>query len=70
LRRICGHEANKRASVLMQGPVAARPAARRATVWPLDEAAESAAADIAGEVLDEPLRHALIRLGARILAGP
>jgi hypothetical protein len=56
--------------VLMQGPVAARPAARRAMVRPLDKAAETAAADIAGEVLDEPLRHALIRLGARILAGP
>jgi hypothetical protein len=39
-------------------------------VQPIDEAAEAAAADVAREVLDEPLRQALVRLGARILAGP
>jgi hypothetical protein len=54
--------------VLMQGPVAARPVARGAAVRPIDKAAEAAAADIAGEVKDELLRQALIRLGARILA--
>ena len=56
--------------VLMQGPVAALPATRRAAVRPFDKAAESAAADIAGEVKDELLRRALIRLGAHILAEP
>lgn len=56
--------------VLMQGPVAARTAARRAAVRPIDQATEAAAADIARDVLDEPLRQALIRLGARVLAGP
>jgi hypothetical protein len=56
--------------VLMQGPVAALPAARHAEVRVVDKAAEAAAADIAGEIRDEALRQALVRLGARVLAGP
>lgn len=56
--------------VLMQGPVAALPAARHAAVLPVDKAAEAAAADIAGDIRDESLRQALIRLGAHILSGP
>jgi len=56
--------------VLMQGPVAALPAARHAEVRPVDKAAEAAAADIAGEIRDEALRQALVRLGARVLAEP
>lgn len=56
--------------VLMQGPVTVLPATRHRVVRPIDEAAEAAAADVAREVLDEPLRQALVRLGARILAGP
>jgi hypothetical protein len=56
--------------VLMQGPVAALPAARHAEVRPVDKAAEAAAAGVAGEIRDEALRQALVRLGARVLAGP
>ncbi|HEY8032883.1 MAG TPA: DciA family protein [Methylocella sp.] len=55
--------------LLKQGPVAARPLSRHAP-RPPDNAAETAAATIAGGVADEPLRLALTRLGARVLAGP
>ena len=55
--------------LLKQGPVAAPPLARHAP-RPLDKAAETAAETIAGSVMDEPLRLALRRLGARVLAGP
>lgn len=55
--------------LLKQGPVAARPLSRFAP-RPPDKAAESAAATITGGVADEPLRLALTRLGARVLAGP
>lgn len=54
--------------VLKQGPLAARPAARCA-LRPLDKAAEAAAEGLVGDGVDEPLRHALTRLGARVLAG-
>jgi hypothetical protein len=36
----------------------------------LDKAAETAAEAIVGSGMDEPLRLALTRLGARVLAGP
>jgi hypothetical protein len=36
----------------------------------LDKAAETMAETIASGVMDEPLRRALIRLGARALARP
>jgi hypothetical protein len=55
--------------VLMQGPVAAPPAARR-VAQPLNKAAEAAAAELVGGDLDHSLRLALVRLGARVLAGP
>ena len=55
--------------LLKQGPLAARPPARRAAPAP-DKAAESAAEDLVGPVADEPLRQALTRLGARVLAPP
>lgn len=55
--------------VLKQGPVAARPRARHAA-RPLDEAAGAAAEMIVGNRVDEPLRLALTRLGARVLARP
>ena len=55
--------------LLKQGPVAAPPLARNAP-RPLDEAAEAAAETIVGGGMDEPLRLALTRLGARVLAGP
>jgi hypothetical protein len=54
--------------LLKQGPVAAPPLARRAR--PLDKAAVTAAETIVGGAIDEPLRLALTRLGARVLAGP
>jgi hypothetical protein len=55
--------------LLKQGPVAAPPLARH-VARPLDKAAETAAETIVGGVMDEPLRLALTRLGARVLAGP
>jgi hypothetical protein len=55
--------------LLKQGPVAAPPLARHGT-RPFDKAAEAAAETIVGSVMDEPLRLALTRLGARVLAGP
>ena len=55
--------------LLKQGPVAAPPLVRHGA-RPLDKAAETAAETIAGSVTDEPLRLALTRLGARVLAGP
>jgi hypothetical protein len=55
--------------LLKQGPVAAPPLARHAP-RPLDKAAETAAETIVGSVMDEPLRLALTRLGARVLTGP
>jgi hypothetical protein len=55
--------------VLMQGPVAAPPAARR-VAQPLNKAAEAAAAELVGGDLDHSLRLALVQLGARVLAGP
>ncbi|MDQ6703041.1 MAG: DciA family protein [Pseudomonadota bacterium] len=54
--------------LLKQGPVAALPLARHAPP-PLDKAAETAAETIVGRAMDEPLRLALTRLGARVLAG-
>ncbi|MGH6836423.1 MAG: DUF721 domain-containing protein [Methylocella sp.] len=55
--------------LLKQGPVAAPPLVRHGP-RPLDEAAETAAGTIVGNGMDEPLRQALTRLGARVLAGP
>ncbi|MFZ0497154.1 MAG: DciA family protein [Methylocella sp.] len=55
--------------LLKQGPVAAPPLAGHAP-RPLNKAAETAAETIVGGVTDEPLRLALTRLGARVLAGP
>ena len=55
--------------LLKQGPVAARPLARHGP-RPLDKAAETAAETIVGRGMDEPLRLALTRLGARALARP
>jgi hypothetical protein len=54
--------------LLKQGPVAA-PLARHGP-GQLDKAAETAAETIVGSGMDGPLRLALTRLGARILAGP
>jgi hypothetical protein len=56
--------------VLMQGPVPAFAAARRTAAQPLDQAAEVAAAAVAGNGLDPSLHQALVRLGARVLARP
>jgi hypothetical protein len=56
--------------VLKQGPVVAAPPLARHGPRPLDKAAEAAAETIVGSVTDEPLRLALTRLGARVLAGP
>ncbi len=53
--------------VLKQGPIVARPPARPAA-RPPDKAAEMAAEQCVGPIEDEPLRHALTRLGARIFA--
>src|ERR1700730_8048654 len=53
---------------LMQGLVAALVLAKHG-VRPLDKAAEAAAETIVGSGMEEPLRLALIRLGARVLAG-
>jgi hypothetical protein len=55
--------------LLKQGPVAALPLARH-EVRPLGKAAESAAGTIVGSGMEEPLRLALTRLGARVLAEP
>ena len=55
--------------LLKQGPVAAPPLARHGP-RPSDKVAETAAETIVGSVMDEPLRLALTRLGARVLAGP
>ena len=55
--------------LLKQGPLAAPPLARGGP-RPLDKAAQAAAESIVGGVMDEPLRLALTRLGARVLAGP
>jgi hypothetical protein len=55
--------------LLKQGPVAA-PFLARHGPRPLNKAAEAAAETIVGSVVDEPLRLALTRLGARVLAGP
>ncbi|MGH6857606.1 MAG: DUF721 domain-containing protein [Methylocella sp.] len=55
--------------LLQQGPVAAPPLVRHGP-GPVDEAAETAAETIVGNGVDEPLRQALTRLGARVLAGP
>jgi hypothetical protein len=52
---------------LMQGPVTARSFARP-LVRPPDKAAVSAAEQLIGAGVEEPLRQALTRLGARILA--
>ena len=54
---------------LKQGPVAAPPFVRHGA-RPLDKAAEAASETIVGSGMDEPLRLALTRLGARVLAGP
>jgi hypothetical protein len=54
--------------VLMQGPLPRRPFIRR-VVRPTDKAAEMAAETIVGNGVDEPLRQALTRLGACVLAG-
>ena len=55
--------------LLKQGPVAA-PLPARHGARPLDKAAEASAETIVGIGMDEPLRLALTRLGARVLAGP
>ena len=55
--------------LLKQGPVAAPPRVRHGG-RPLDKAAEATAETIVGGVVDGPLRLALTRLGARVLAGP
>jgi hypothetical protein len=55
--------------LLKQGPVAAPPLVRHGA-RPLDKAAEAASETIVGSVMDEPLRLALTRLGARVLARP
>lgn len=54
---------------LRQGPVR-RPAPVRSPVAPPDPASIIAAQAVAGAVTDEALRDALVRLGARALAGP
>src|ERR1700726_3600436 len=54
--------------LLKQGPVAAPPLARHGA-RPLDKAAVTAAETIVGGAIDEPLRLALTRLGARVLTG-
>jgi hypothetical protein len=54
---------------LEQGPVAAPPFGRHAP-RPLDKATETAVEAIVGSVMEEPLRLALMRLGARVLAAP
>jgi len=54
--------------VLLQGPVPARPFVRH-VVRQTDKAAEMAAETIVGPGVDEPLRQALTRLGACVLAG-
>jgi hypothetical protein len=54
--------------VLMQGPLPARSSIRRVVRQP-DKAAEMAAETIVGNRVDEPLRQALTRLGACVLAG-
>jgi|SRR5579875_2250474 hypothetical protein len=53
--------------LLKQGPLAGRAPSRPAARTP-DKAAEMAAEKLVGEVTDEPLRQALTRLGARVLA--
>jgi hypothetical protein len=55
--------------LLKQGPLPAPLLARHGPP-PLDKAAETAAETIIGGGVDEPLRLALTRLGARALAGP
>ena len=55
--------------LLKQGPIAARPLARKA-VRGTDKAAETAAEKLLGDGLEEPLRQALTHLGARVLAKP
>src|SRR5450631_1141540 len=55
--------------LLKQGPIAARPLARKVARAP-DKAAETAAEALTGGVMDEPLRQALTRLGAHVLADP
>jgi hypothetical protein len=54
--------------VLMQGPVSSPPFIGR-VVRQTDKAAEMAAETIVGNDVDEPLRQALTRLGACVLAG-
>ncbi len=54
--------------LLKQGPVAAPPLTRHGP-RPLDKSAESAAEQIVGSGAGDPLRQALIRLGARVLVG-
>ncbi|MGA7657250.1 MAG: DciA family protein [Methylocella sp.] len=54
---------------LKQGPLAARKPARNVARAP-DAAAEAAAEKLVGPVMDEPLRQALTRLGARVLTAP
>jgi hypothetical protein len=55
--------------VLKQGPIPARPPARPVASVP-SKAAEMAAANLVGTELEEPLRLALTRLGARVLSTP
>lgn len=52
---------------LKQGPVAGRPPARPEVRVP-DQAAATAAEELVGTMTDEPLRQALTRLGAWVLA--
>jgi hypothetical protein len=53
--------------LLKQGPIAARPPARPVASVP-SKAAEMAAEKLVGNDMDEPLRLALTRLGARVLS--
>ncbi len=55
--------------LLKQGPVAAPPLARHRPRT-LERGAETAAETVVGDVMDEPLRLALTRLGARVLTAP
>lgn len=55
--------------LLKQGPIAARRPLPQHAVCPPAKAAELAAEKLVGDVREEPLRQALTRLGARVLAG-
>ena len=54
--------------LLKQCQIAARPPPRRLQACTPDAATRAAAEKLVGAITDEPLRHALTRLGARVLA--